>query len=79
MHYQFFAAIFLFSQLWLPTFWRHYLNLPCFYARFEEPVRVLHLISYGEARTGIEPVHGGFADPCVTASPPRQFPHLTTA
>lgn len=25
-----------------------------------------------EARTGIEPVHGGFADRCVTTSPPSQ-------
>ncbi len=24
-----------------------------------------------EARTGIEPVHRGFADRCVTTSPPR--------
>ena len=32
-----------------------------------------------EARTGIEPVHGGFADPCVTASPPRRIHNLTTA
>ena len=42
------------------------------YLRHERAMALsIHLF---EARTGIEPVHGGFADPCVTASPPRQIP-----
>ena len=31
-----------------------------------------------EARTGIEPVHGGFADRCVTTSPPSQTKNQET-